>query len=300
MISNSNSYSIYIGRIQDVIKYISDNISGKLDLNTLAMVSYFSPFHFHRIFSGIVNETPLDFVNRIRLEKAANFITLNHNLALSEIAYECGFSSPSVFSRAFKKHFGVSASQWKKIKAGNNSSIQITNGEYIAGNQRNPVSSIQPEVKYVTGVTVAYTSNFRGYKQDKIAAAWSKIYSWASSNNLINGSTIFIGVSFDNPEITPEEKCRYYACVSVPPETGVDKGIGKMDLPAGLYCVYRFKGEIKEIEKTYKDLYAGWLPASGYQPADHPCYEVYYKDPEKDPKGSVDMEIYLPIKSLRG
>lgn len=310
MLTSSESYNEYISRIQNVIKFVTENIAENLDLNSLSRAAFFSPFHFHRIFSAIVKETPLDFVKRIRLEKAAGMLAYSKKHSITEIAFECGFSSSSVFSRAFKTHFGCSATEWKKeyLRKSKNSKTKSNTGKdktvpqnyFDSGNNtvRNNLSSFEMEVdvKNIPQITVAYSANLEGYFENKIAAAWSKIINWAKATGLILPATKFIGVGFDAPDITPKDKCRYYACISIPENTEVNNGIGKMELKEGKYGVYRFRGSVLDIEKTYKQLYTNWLPLSGYQPADHPCYEVYYKFPNSEPKAIIEMDIFIPIK----
>ena len=103
----------YRARINRVIDYIEANIDRDLSLSELAEVAHFSPFHFHRIFRAMVGETLNGFIQRIRLEKAAMKLALNPRESITEIALDCGFSSPSVFARAFRETFGMSASQWR-------------------------------------------------------------------------------------------------------------------------------------------------------------------------------------------
>jgi len=62
---NSNkTQNEYVRRINKAIEYISTNISRSINLEEVAKVSCFSPFHFHRIFHGIVGETVNDFISR--------------------------------------------------------------------------------------------------------------------------------------------------------------------------------------------------------------------------------------------
>src|SRR5690554_2169515 len=60
----------YIERLNKVFDYIDENIDAQLNLDDLAKVSHFSKFHFSRIFSALVGETPFKFIQRIRLERA--------------------------------------------------------------------------------------------------------------------------------------------------------------------------------------------------------------------------------------
>lgn len=61
-------------QIQKVLNYIEQNLNLKLSLELLAKLSTYSPFHFHCVFTGIVGETPADYVKRLRLEMAAHFL----------------------------------------------------------------------------------------------------------------------------------------------------------------------------------------------------------------------------------
>ncbi len=106
----------YIHRINRVIDYIEKNIDEELKLEAISRVANFSPFHFHRIFSAIMNESLNQFIQRIRLEKAAAMLITNPKKTITEIAFSCGYSSSAAFARAFKDKYNMSASEWKNGK----------------------------------------------------------------------------------------------------------------------------------------------------------------------------------------
>ncbi len=62
----------YWARIHRVMDYVAEHIEDPLHLQTLARVSHFSPFHFHRIFKALTRETLNDYVKRQRLEGAVS------------------------------------------------------------------------------------------------------------------------------------------------------------------------------------------------------------------------------------
>jgi AraC family transcriptional regulator len=71
-----------------------------------------------------------------------------------------------------------------------------------------------------------------------------------------------------------------------------------MDIPGGKFAMLRFEGTQPELQAVYRVLYAEWLPESGYQPADRPCYEICRR-PAKDPMTEpMVMEIYIPVEPL--
>jgi AraC family transcriptional regulator len=81
----------YKSRINAAIDFIEKDLDHQFTLIELAEKANFSKFHFHRIFQGLMGETPFQFINRIRLEKAATLIVTNPNDPISEIAFRCAF-----------------------------------------------------------------------------------------------------------------------------------------------------------------------------------------------------------------
>ena len=71
-----------------------------------------------------------------------------------------------------------------------------------------------------------------------------------------------------------------------------------MDIPAGHCLVGRCTCEAARIQSAYRTLYGQWLPGSGYQPADRPCYELYHATPETHPEGQFVLDICLPVVPL--
>src|SRR4030095_12344290 len=114
MPSNTAQNDIYTRSTNSVRSRCRQNLDGDLSLDTLSRVGCFSKFHFHRVFKSITEETVNDMVVRMRLERGANWFRTVPSLSITAAAFEVGFSSVSVFSRAFRKHFGVSARQWDR------------------------------------------------------------------------------------------------------------------------------------------------------------------------------------------
>src|SRR3954467_526368 len=110
--SNTAQNNEYTRRINSVISYARQNLDGDLSLDVLARVGCFSKFHFHRVFKSITDETVGDMVVRMRLERAADLLRATPRLSITAAAFDAGFSSVPVFSRAFKKHFGKNRRQW--------------------------------------------------------------------------------------------------------------------------------------------------------------------------------------------
>ena len=123
----------YTRRVNRVIDYIDKNLANPLTIDELAEIANFSKFHFHRIFSSFMHESLYAYILRIRLEKAAHRLCSDKNTPITDIALSLGFSSSSVFARAFKDRFDMSASEWRMTfdtsVAIENSKIHQSNGK---------------------------------------------------------------------------------------------------------------------------------------------------------------------------
>lgn len=91
-------------RIAPVVHYIENNFHQPLDIDAIAKVASMSPSTLHEHFKQVTSMTPMQFVKNLRLHRA-HAMLLNGNQA-SEACYQVGYSSPSQFSREFKRFFG--------------------------------------------------------------------------------------------------------------------------------------------------------------------------------------------------
>ena len=103
---NNKNRTEYIRRINKSLEFISSRLDQKLSLEDIAAASHFSPFHFHRIFHGIVGETVNDYVTRKKMEKAARTLICSPELSITDVAELGGFSSSANFAKSFKSYFG--------------------------------------------------------------------------------------------------------------------------------------------------------------------------------------------------
>lgn len=88
--------------VERVIRYIEENLSGDLTLATLAAEAGFSPVYFHKLFRASTGKNLREFIEEHRIKKAVDLLT-STDKTLAQIAYDCGFSSQSHFSFAFKR-----------------------------------------------------------------------------------------------------------------------------------------------------------------------------------------------------
>ena len=85
----------------------------------------------------------------------------------------------------------------------------------------------------------------------------------------------------------------------VPGDFRPDRLVEVMDIQAGRYAVARFTGSAHEIVDAWDRVFSLWLPTSGYEPDDRPCYERYRGNATVDANaGTFRCELCLPVRRL--
>jgi AraC family transcriptional regulator len=296
--SISDYQQTYIERIHQVVDYITEHISDEIVLDDLAAVACFSPFHFHRIFTSMIGKTPRDFIERLRLEKAANCLCRMPGLSVSEVAQECGYSSISTFSRSFKKYHKISPSQYLEKHVYDYHFPDSPLLQFDAPEFEADISDV--EIVSLPAFHVAYVQILNGYASG-IPKSWQKLLCYGNAHQLITPETLFIGMPFDNPGVTPWQKCRYRACITISSGIKMIKGeVKTSDIDAGRYAKYHFHGKPIQLFNVYAFLYGKWLPQSGYIPDEKPLIEIYPPELHANyTEGQyVDYDIMLPVRPL--
>jgi len=99
-------------RLETVLAYMRRNFRRKLPLQELAQVASLSPAWLHRTFSETMKETPLDHLNRLRMECARELLATS-DLNASAVALECGFENVPYFFTLFKRTCGETPAQFR-------------------------------------------------------------------------------------------------------------------------------------------------------------------------------------------
>ena len=99
--------------IEKTLTYINNNLTSPLKLQELAERAKFSKIYFHKLFKSSVGKTLGDYVEEQRIKRAIGLL-VSSDMTLTAIAYECGFSSQSYFSYAFKRRMGTTPREYAK------------------------------------------------------------------------------------------------------------------------------------------------------------------------------------------
>lgn len=304
----------YLRRINKAVEFVIGHLDDTVNLEQIAAASHFSPFHFHRIFQGMVGETVNYFVQRKKMERAAHRLLCEPALSVSAVAGRGGFSSSANFAKAFKLYFGVSPSQLRDPKIKNDSKIGKIYSKYgkafsvqdlysqfvtdVVVFEADKLQEILMNVKIETmpEKRVAYLTAPKGYELDAIFETWDKIIQWAELNSIKDHADKRYAICHDNPMLTPMEKCRYDACIDVGEGIDITAPYERSLIPAGKYAVAYYKGEGDKVSNFYMELYSAWMPDSGFEPDDFPPVAHYLNDSRQD--GYVEMEVCIKVKTL--
>lgn len=131
------TFQNYQQRILRVLLHIQKHLDEPLDLDRLAGVAAFSPYHFHRIFRGMVGETVHGHVRRLRLERAASRLRHGDD-PVTRVAFEAGYESHEAFTRAFRDAFGQSPSGFRSRAGEHDGRMPSPSGVHLTAGGRTP------------------------------------------------------------------------------------------------------------------------------------------------------------------
>lgn len=279
----------YRQRILKVMMHIGEHLDGDLSLDAMARMSCFSPYHFHRVFREQAGEPLARYVRRLRLERAAGRLRQTDRSVL-EIALESGFEAHESFSRAFREMFGVSPSEYR-ISRG--AALGLAAG---IGLEPRPTGEqvMQVDIKKLEPSRVALIRHTGPYQE--IGPVFERLLAWADGRDVIGPEAMVLGRYYDDPDATPAEKLRSEAAVTVGDDVEDDGEITIGELAGGSYAVVRHRGCYSKLIDTYRWVYGQWLPTSGREPGDVPCFEVYLNNPQEVKPEELETDVYVPLK----
>ncbi len=293
----------YKQRMLAVLQHIQAHLDRPLSLEELATIACLSPHHFHRVFRGMIGEPLMGHVRRLRLERAAYHLKFTHRPVV-DLALEAGYDSHEAFCRAFRAHFDRTPTHYRRATnpqplpsarsgvhfraSGPVQDFRTMNRGVITMNVS--IESMQPtRVAYIR-----HTGPYSGCGQ-----AWDKLCTWMGKEGLLGAGTRYVGVSYDDPEITPPDKIRYDACVTVDDAFQPEGEVSVQVLAGGDYARATHQGPYEKLSTTYHRLMGEWLPRSGRHLRSAPCLEFYLNDPGSTPPAELLTDICVPLELKR-
>jgi len=300
-VARTRTQQDYQQRILRVLLHIQVNLDQPIDLDLLAAIAHLSPFHFHRIFRGMVGEPVISHVRRLRLERAAGQLK-SGSKPVTRIALDAGYDAHEAFTRAFRATFQMSPTQFRKSSKpahvnnipcgvhydpnGVIREFDINESEVVGMNVR--IEELRPQ-------RAMFMRHVGPYSE--VGKTWGRFMSFLFARGLFRGGGLFALVH-DDPEVTPPDKLRYDACVAAPDGFKPEGDVGVQEVPGGPYVVALHGGPYEKLGETYAALFGQWLPAHDREPAGGPCMEVYLNNPQNTPPADLRTEVFVPLASV--
>lgn len=284
----------YTQRMQRVCDYIDNHLADALTLDQLCQIAHFSKFHFHRQFANSLGLTVAQFIRQARLKRASYQLAFRTDIKILEIALQAGFETPESFSRCFKQQFNLTPSQFRKHPD------WVTWHQHRQSPQPLETShmytDIQPDIVTLPHISLAVAEH-RG-DPNQLNHTIARFIEWRKQSGLspVHHSRTF-GLAYDDPETTPPEEFRFDICGSVKqPIPNNSQGIIPKQLPAGRYAKIRHVGSHEKMPPKIYALYGHWLPQSGEELNDFPCFFEYLNFFPEVAEHELITDIYLPLK----
>ncbi|MEA4918824.1 GyrI-like domain-containing protein [Proteiniphilum sp.] len=268
--------------INRVKTYIERNLFREIDPEQLAATANFSFYHFRKVFRNVTGENVGTYIQRLRLEYIAHLLIAT-GYSIEDIRRQTNYQSKFSLAKAFKKHFGISMS------------------EYRAKYQPKAIKpqgddSIQPTIRWInTRKAICLEVGHAFLDRKAYAAIWKKLADFKETHLRTDTDSRYISISQDNPFVTSMERKRFHLGILSSQSLQSDKEFSVQEIPGGMYAIFRHKGGYSGLPELYKTIYEQWLPGSIYHQNQPQTFEIYLNTPGETPLDELLTEIYIPI-----
>lgn len=271
-----------IERYKRLIDFIHNNFKEELTTEQLESVCFYSYRNMNRIFRAIHQESIGQYIKRLRIEKAAEYIKFSDH-SISEIANEVAFEEIAAFSKAYKNKFGISPTTYRKQKG------QLRYGSFL----KNPIP-LDYSIVNLPPLRVLYRTYIGSYQSfSEIDAVWNTLLDYSYENDVLNNETIYLGEILDDDDITEDNKCRYNAAVVIPESLDLlhSKEFSIKTIPSQKYVKFAFEGNQQESVAFYDRIFSSWISQISLELADRPIVEIYSDNSSK----KQTTHIHIPV-----
>lgn len=316
--SKPATLSHYEVLIIEALRRVVRGLDEALDLQALAAPACMAPLHFHRVFRGLVGETPLQLHRRLRLERAAWRLAAHDDTVL-RIALDAGYDTHEAFTRAFRDAFGCSPTEHRASargapgrRSGAHTApepahrLQAACGLHANGPVVNwPTDpsallihhgalTMDVDIRTCPARRVAALGHTGPYHL--IGAAFDRLGSIAGRAGLFaDASAQMVAIYYDDPETVPVARLRSAAGVIVPPDVTLPVELHEVLLPGGRWACTLHRGSYRALGDTWQRLLGQWLPQSGLRVGEAECYELYLNNPGNAREEELETELYVPV-----
>ncbi len=299
--------SFYEQAVLKAAERVVSSLDEALDLEQLAKLAALSPYHFHRIFRGLLGETPLELHRRLRLERAA-FRLLAEETSIVAIAVDAGYDTHEAFTRVFRARYAHSPTEFRQqgraacpareralqVEIAARSGIHFVpqcaalNVHFLKGEE-----TMNVEKKQLPAMRLA-TLHHRG-AYNRISEAFARLGEIAGRAGLFTSKPTMLALYYDDPETTAEAELGSDAAVVVAENAKIPEGLAEKRIAAGRFACTTHVGPYEQLGDAWARFMGHWLPASGERMGEGTTFEIYVNNPIEVPKEQLITELYIPL-----
>lgn len=287
---NDQRLNNYQARMHRVCDYIVRHLDDGLSLAEISEIAHFSKYHFHRQFAQFMGINLFRYIQLMRIKRASYQLVFQPDLRILDIALQSGFENHESFSRAFKKLFQQSPSEFRKQP-------QWLNWyKHYPKPPKRGVKIMQVEIIDFPETKVAVLEHLGA--PEKVNESVQVFVDWRIESQLSpHQKSETFGIVYSDPNNTPPDEFRFDICGSVVKNVPTNRqGVINKTIPAGRCARTYHIGSHDNIEESVYPLYFDWLPDNGEQVRDFPLFFKYVNFFPQVAEHELITEIYLPIK----
>lgn len=281
----------YINIISNSIEYIEENLLNEISLGLISNKFHLSQYHFDRLFNIIVGISFKQYVNGRKLTVAAEQL-INSNQSIIEIAFKFGFKYPEVFSRTFKKQFGISPKEFRSSRIRIN---KVNKAEVVPRNLINYKGRIILKPEYIKmkqidlyGVLEKIDVYNKGFEKKLYDIA--KNFLNQSSDNICLEKDILYNLISCNGEGTSTYNCYFGKKIL---QNFNCNDADKRTITEGIYARFIYKGKMSDIRKTFENDLFRWIAIREVKlnPIGIGMISIY----DKNYYENMEIQILIPV-----
>ncbi len=291
--ASTNSFQEMIPLLIDV----QQNLDQDLDLQSLASKYGYSPFHFQRMFSSAMGETPKQYVDRLRLEKAAYKLQITDD-PIFDVCLSVGFKNHETFTRAFRRYFGTSPRDCRK-------NAKVLQVQRLAANRSFRGEGCHlSEVKFESLRPTHFLSILHVGAYSEIPAAftkddriWNTLVDWAKRHN-VPYRPIPFSFYHDDPTVTPAAAQRTDACIPIDTLAKGTRTIRCLEFAGGEYAVAEHIGPYSTLIQGFRHVADGVRASAKYTFRTDPALAITSGVHTDKDSALNRTDLYLPVQKL--
>ncbi|MEN7551088.1 AraC family transcriptional regulator [Rapidithrix thailandica] len=282
-----------LDRFKAVTDFLRDRFKDDITAKDVEEIAYYSYRNINRIFRALQHETIGQYIKRLKLEKAAEYLKYS-DAAISDIALDIGYSDIAAFSKAFKNQFQCSPLAFREVQ---HLKLEIT--QKASGTATLFQTPELPfEIEELPVLEVLYLEYQGAYENLKgIQDTWNQLIAYAHQQGLLTADTLYLAEILDDDEITDSLNCRLNTAIVLekPLSFPLEGFFKTKPIESQKYVKFVHKGSHETCMDTYDSIYAQWMVHVQKEFADKPILEFYVNDEADTPKEELLTEIHIPI-----